>query len=560
MKFMVKLILPFALCPVLALGQARNKSGNGSVNQNACAQIRKACRKAGFSPGAGLRKNCLQPILQGQTGSGLPQVDPAVVASCRSTSPTAASANSTVSGASGGGTTLSQTAPSANNAVSGVGSGSMTLPQGGKGKRGLRQGRGANGPNVGGGLTPMGDGTVFDSNQNIYWLADANLAGNPQMRQSLAPNLKINPDGTMDYSTAWLWVQALNKKKYLNHNNWQLPVTPAVDNTCSSLGTDNFGIACSGSALGNLYNVGLGEPLPDSVVPDFSATMGVLQDVQPSMYWTLDPHNSGQETFSFLSEVKATNTTPFNYMHVLATLQGAINGQAPASSGVVPYTNGPGAGKAIYDAGALDGGRTWLLDANLARCPQGSGCPYQFGITGTTTIRSKHTKKKFHPPLIDKDGAMLFDTANNPQTGWIAAMNTSGYAGGNNWALPHYNDLQTLFNDLKLSAHDARLVSQGNSGPFQHFQPFFYWACMRDQNGSSQSPCNPNLSPPPSPQQQPMAVSFNFDNGFEGTSETTKPFYVMVYYPAPSPPPTPTPTPRPTPKPPPCHGTAPCQQ
>ena len=31
----------------------------------------------------------------------------------------------------------------------------------------------------------------------------------------------------------------------------------------------------------------------------------------------------------------------------------------------------------------------------------------------------------------------------------------------------------------------------------------------------------------------PMRWSFDFDNGFEGTDEITKEFYVEVYYPAP---------------------------
>jgi hypothetical protein len=40
-----------------------------------------------------------------------------------------------------------------------------------------------------------------------------------------------------------------------------------------------------------------------------------------------------------------------------------------------------------------------------------------------------------------------------------------------------------------------------------------------------------------------MRWSFNFDEGFQGTDETTKTFFVMVYFPAPSAAPKPTPTP-----------------
>lgn len=126
---------------------------------------------------------------------------------------------------------------------------------------------------------------------------------------------------------------------------------------------------------------------------------------------------------------------------------------------------------------------------------------------------------------------MLFETANDSKTGWIAAMNSNKYAGANSWALTHYDDLQTLAADLKLHAHDSQLVYNGSVGPFQPSSAFFYWACGRDQNGNSRSPCDPNHNPPPTGT-TPMRWSFNFDNGFQGTSESTKPFYVMVYYPA----------------------------
>jgi hypothetical protein len=96
--------------------------------------------------------------------------------------------------------------------------------------------------------------------------------------------------------------------------------------------------------------------------------------------------------------------------------------------------------------------------------------------------------------------------------------------------LPHATDLQKLFQDLNLEPGDPRLLARGNVGPFRHLQPFFYWACERDQTGSSKSPCNFGLHPgTPS-----FEYSFNFDNGFEGTDLESKEFYVMVYFPVPT--------------------------
>ena len=394
--------------------------------------------------------------------------------------------------------------------------------------RSIGQEKAGNGPSESSGLEPMANGTVYDANLGVFWLADANLAGDAQIRNMLgADKLNINSDGTMDYQTALQWVDLLNKynggKGYLDHNNWQLPVTPALDRTCSSHNNGSFGERCTDSALGNLYSVGLGKNFPDSVAPEFSATVEPFDNLQPSLYWTSDTNSGGEFTFSFLSQNRASNTLEYNFMHVLATIPGAIDNKPPASSGLVVYTSGEANGKAVYDA-TVKGGRTWIMDANLPRSKD-------FGIAGNTTVTSKVNRQTLSVPKIDKDGAMLFETANDPETGWIAAMNKNKYAGADSWEMPHYDDLKTLAADLQLYAHDSRLVYNGTVGPFQHLQPFFYWACECDQNGDSQSPCDPNLNPPPTGT-TPMRWSFNFDNGFQGTSESTKPFFVMVYYPA----------------------------
>src|SRR5690349_7450392 len=69
------------------------------------------------------------------------------------------------------------------------------------------------------GLTPVEAGSVvYDANQGLCWLADANLAGHPEVRAAvpLSPlnpdgsTPLINPDGAMDYETALNWVGALN--------------------------------------------------------------------------------------------------------------------------------------------------------------------------------------------------------------------------------------------------------------------------------------------------------------------------------------------------------------
>jgi hypothetical protein len=364
-------------------------------------------------------------------------------------------------------------------------------------------------------LSEDGGQIVYDSNQDVYWLADANLAGDPAMRAQMGVS-GINPNGTMDYATAQAWVKALNAKGYLGHSNWQLPVMPPNDATCSSDNMNNFGVGCTGSALGNLYSVGLARTWPDSAVPGFTSTVAPFQNLQPSLYWTSDSSSGGEKTFSFGLDLVFSNTTRYNYFPLLPMVQGAI-GAKPPGSGVVPYPGGAAAGKAVYDTATQV---TWALDANLAASEP-------FGETGMTTIMSAGGKT-YTAPLVDAgSGTMLYDTT----TPWLAAMNQSGYAGTSGWILPHASDLQTLFADLGLHPGDDRLTARGDVGPFKHLQPFFYWACMRDQAGSSQSPCN-GQDAGKNMQGVTMDPSFDFNDGFEGTDEDTKQFFVLVYYPA----------------------------
>ena len=365
------------------------------------------------------------------------------------------------------------------------------------------------------GLTPVDNGQiVYDANQKVYWLANADLAADPAIRATMGVT-GINPNGAMNYTAALQWVNALNHADngsgYLGHTNWQLPGTPPIDNTCSVLhGGDrnSFGAHCTGSAMGNLYNIGLALTYPNSFVPSFTDTIGPFKNLQPSLYWTSKSDAGGEKTYTFLTDLTGSNTTTYNYLYVLPMIRGAI-GMTPTSSGLITYTSGSAAGKAVYDTATK---LTWVLDANLAHSDN-------FGITGTTTITPSQGSP-FTVPFINPSGAMLFATANL----WLKATNNFGYAGTNNWTLPAPEDLQTLFNDLNLQPGDTRLMEQASVGPFQNLQPFFYWACERDQTGTSRSPCN-GSSPATN-----MAWSFNLDNGFQATDQDTKEFYVEVYY------------------------------
>lgn len=371
------------------------------------------------------------------------------------------------------------------------------------------------------GLFPITDGTiVYDANQGVCWLANANLAGNSAMRTLFGVS-GINPNGTMDFATAQNWVAALNAYNngagYLAHNNWQLPVAPTVDSTCAATGTGggSFGPLCAGSAMGNLYYVGLKLAYPGTVAPGFGSTVAPFRNIKLSYYWAQqnDGTTSQQEVMAFSNATKGGVTIKYPDYYALPMVPGPLAGAPSCSpgSGVLPYLSGAAAGNAVYDCVT---GYTWSADANLAAANN-------FGITGNTVVVADNGTL-ITAPLIN-DGKMLFNTADQ----WIAAMNNNGYLGSSAWQLPATSvDLLNLAAEMNLASGDARLMTTGSQGSFQSLQPFYYWGCGRDQTGNSQSPCT-GLAP------GGLQWDFNFDDGFQGTALTNQKFFVMVYYPAP---------------------------
>jgi len=101
-------------------------------------------------------------------------------------------------------------------------------------------------------------------------------------------------------------------------------------------------------------------------------------------------------------------------------------------------------------------------------------------------------------------------------------------------AVAGHHEITNFYNDLNLQAGDLRLGWPLFVGPFWHLQPGFYWACARAaSNLGNNGVCDLSENAPPTPRVSvPMEWSFDFDDGFEGTDEETKEFYVMVYYPA----------------------------
>jgi len=82
-----------ALCPVIALAQAKK----GDHAPGPCKQVEQACKNAGFiqgdwKKGDGLWRDCVDPIMQGQTSvpgasKPLPAVSAGAIAECKAQHP-----------------------------------------------------------------------------------------------------------------------------------------------------------------------------------------------------------------------------------------------------------------------------------------------------------------------------------------------------------------------------------------------------------------------------------------------------------------------------------------
>ncbi len=386
------------------------------------------------------------------------------------------------------------------------------------------------------GVIPIADasnltGTVYDPTQRVYWLADANLAGDPSMRAMLGV-AGVNDNGTMNYATAVRWVAALNAFNggagYLGHHNWQLPVTPESDTTCAiekGNAGNSFGPGCIGSALGRLFATTLRGTFPEGFGAQVHNRIGPLHDLKQGLYWTsgtlvADPtpwDSASAFTFTFTSGVRGRNTTRANFFYVLPVVRGAI-GTAPTGTGLVPYTSGPAAGLAVYDTVRE---RSWPISTALA-------ASNHYGVDGTVTLQFRMSSD-ITTPRITTGGAMQFETI--PQ--WLRGMNAESYAGSTRWTLPTVDELRDLHERLGLAASPGALLTTDEHAGFRRMQHFFYWACQRDQSGDSRSPCN-GASPGPAPNGvDRMRWAVNFQSGFQGTDEEGKEFFVVPYFPAP---------------------------
>src|SRR5262245_1409103 len=130
--------------------------------------------------------------------------------------------------------------------------------------------------------------TVFDTNTNMNWLANANLAADPKMHFGVKG---INKDGSMTWTQARKWVYELNQHDYLGHTDWTLP---------GNFAGAGFGQATSD--MGELFYSEFGGAAGESVTDILASNTqlnSLFQKFQPYLYWDNDNVLPGGAAFSF---------------------------------------------------------------------------------------------------------------------------------------------------------------------------------------------------------------------------------------------------------------------
>jgi hypothetical protein len=172
-------------------------------------------------------------------------------------------------------------------------------------------------------LVPSEDGqTVYDTTNDVTWLANANLAATKTFGVQ-----GINPDGSMSWTTAQEWVTAMNAAKYLGSDRWHLPETKLPDDTCSQMPKSAaFGYGCVGSQMGRLYYEALGGVKGSTIELKHGTGYGLFTNFQPYLYWsstlwTRVPNSAF--SFSFGNGFQGTNVF-VNAMYALPVMEGRI--------------------------------------------------------------------------------------------------------------------------------------------------------------------------------------------------------------------------------------------
>jgi len=175
-------------------------------------------------------------------------------------------------------------------------------------------------------LENRGGGMIYDTVNNVTWLADMNYA----------QTSGFDTDGLMSWTAAKSWAENLS---FGGFDDWRLPTANPLDSTCSakfnaggSIGWQYYGTGCTGGEITHLFVVDLGNKGSESVLEQAGDTstqksnLGLFQNVRSWYYWT-DTESAQLSTSAWLfnanhGEQNVSSKTGIN--HALAVRDGDV--------------------------------------------------------------------------------------------------------------------------------------------------------------------------------------------------------------------------------------------
>jgi len=129
-------------------------------------------------------------------------------------------------------------------------------------------------------LLERAGGMVYDTVQDITWIADANYA----------MTSGYDADGMMNSADTRAWVDQLS---FGGFDDWRLPFNPQFDATCDvtrDIGgyVTDFGFGCTGSEYGHLFYVDLGGTAGSAVTTSGDPDLQLFTNIQANVgdeYW-----------------------------------------------------------------------------------------------------------------------------------------------------------------------------------------------------------------------------------------------------------------------------------
>jgi hypothetical protein len=145
-------------------------------------------------------------------------------------------------------------------------------------------------------LLDRGHGMVYDTVQDITWLADWNLA----------QTQGHDADGRMDWAAANAWANGLVHGGF---DDWRLPVMRPGDPGCSLVlpdpvfGPQHMGYGCSQGEMGHLFYVTLGVPAGEQIIEGDPVALALFQNIQLAPYWMRNASDPGPLNAFYLHTV-----------------------------------------------------------------------------------------------------------------------------------------------------------------------------------------------------------------------------------------------------------------